>query len=330
MAEIIIVIVILTILFELSNGWNDSANSIATVVSTRVLSPLQAVIMAASINMIGAFYSTAVARTIGEGIVSPGAITNSVVIVTLIVGFSWNTTLTRIGLPTSASHALIGALIGASIAHGGGTGILNLWGITKIFLALLTSPVIGLVIGYLLMRLLLALFGRFAHGTINKVIGRIQLLSSAAVAFSHGSNDAQKGMGIITLALVSGGFIDSLQVPAWVIVICALAIGTGTAIGGWRIIKTVGISLMKLEPVHGFAAETSAAITILTFSHLGLPVSTTHVLSTSVMGIGATRRLTAVRWGIAGKIVMAWVFTLPICIAAGWLITTIVQLFWKA
>jgi len=327
MAEIIIVIVVLTVLFELSNGWNDSANSIATVVSTRVLSPLQAVILAASINMIGAFYSTAVARTIGEGIVSPGAITNAVVIATLVVGFSWNTTLTRFGLPTSASHALIGALIGASVAHGGGMGILNLSGIGKIFLSLLVSPVVGLVVGYLLMRLLLALFGRLAHGTINKVFGRLQLLSSASVAFSHGSNDAQKGMGIITLALVSGGFIDSLKVPAWVIVVCGLAIGTGTALGGWRIIKTVGLKLMKLEPVHGFAAETSAALTILAFSHLGLPVSTTHVLSTSVMGIGATRRLSAVRWGIAGKIVMAWVFTLPICFAAGWLLTTIIQQF---
>jgi len=327
MAEIIIVIVVLTVLFELSNGWNDSANSIATVVSTRVLSPLQAVILAASMDMLGAFFSTAVARTIGEGIVSPGAITHAVVIVTLVVGFSWNTVMTKLGLPISCSHALIGALMGASVAHGGGVDILNSSGLTRIFLSLLVSPVIGLVAGYLFMRLLLALFGRFAHGKVNKVFGRLQLLSSASMAFSHGSNDAQKGMGIITLALVSGGFIDSLTVPAWVIVVCALAIGTGTALGGWRVIRTVGVNLMKLEPVHGFAAETSAAATILVSSHFGLPVSTTHVLSTSVMGVGATRRLTAVRWGIAGKIIMAWVFTLPVCFAAGWLVTMVVQQF---
>jgi PiT family inorganic phosphate transporter len=320
MAEIIIVIVVLTILFELSNGWNDSANSIATVVSTRVLSPIQAVALAASMDMLGAFFSTAVARTIGEGIVSPGAITH-------VVGFSWNTVMTRLGLPISASHALIGALMGASVAYGGGAGILNLPGIGKIFLSLLVSPVIGLVAGYLFMRLLMAFFGGFPHGSLNRVFGKLQLLSAAAMAFGHGSNDAQKGMGVITLALVSGGFIDSLKVPLWVIVVCALAIGTGTALGGWRVIRTVGVNLMKLEPVHGFTAETSAAVTILVSSHFGLPVSTTHVLSSAVMGVGATRRLTAVRWGIAGKIIMAWVFTLPFCFGAGWLLMTIVRRF---
>ena len=327
MAEIIIVIVALAVLFELSNGWNDSANAIATVVSTRVLSPVQAVALAVTMNIVGAFFSTAVAKTIGGGIVSPAAVTDGVVITTLIVAFLWNSVMTWIGMPISCSHALIGALMGASVAHGGGAGILNLSGLTMIFLSLLVSPVVGLAAGYLVMRLLAAFFGNFAHGSVNRVFGKLQLLSSAAMAFSHGSNDAQKGMGIITLALVSGGFIDSLKVPVWVIIVCALAIGTGTALGGWRVIRTIGVNLMKLEPVHGFAAETSAAATILVSSFFGLPVSTTHVISTSVMGVGATRRLSAVRWGIAGKIVMAWVFTLPVCFAAGWLIMTIVQQF---
>jgi len=327
MAEIIIVIVVLTVLFELSNGWNDSANAIATVVSTRVLSPLQAVALAACMNILGAFFSTAVAKTIGGGIVSPGAVTDGVIIVTLLISFLWNSVMTWFGMPISCSHALIGALMGASIAHGGGTGILNFSGLTTIFLSLLVSPVIGLVAGYLFMRLLLALFGRFPHGSVNRVFGKLQLLSAASMAFSHGSNDAQKGMGIITLALVSGGFIETLKVPVWVIIVCALAIGTGTALGGWRVIRTIGVGLMKLEPVHGFAAETSAAATILVSSGFGLPVSTTHVISTAIMGVGATRRLTAVRWGIAGKIVMAWVFTLPVCFAAGWLLMTIVRQF---
>jgi len=327
MVSIIIVIVVLTVLFELSNGWNDSANAIATVVSTRVLSPLQAVALAVIMNILGAFFFTAVAKTIGGGIVSPGAVTETVIIATLIVSFLWNSLMTWFGMPISCSHALIGALMGASIAHGGGMGILNIPGITTIFLSLLVSPVIGLVAGYLFMRVLMALFGNFAHGSVNRVFGRLQLLSSAAMAFSHGSNDAQKGMGIITLALVSGGLIDSLEVPVWVIIVCALAIGTGTALGGWRVIRTLGVGLMKLEPVHGFAAETSAAATILVSSFFGLPVSTTHVISTSIMGVGATRRLSAVRWGIAGKIIMAWIFTLPVCFAAGWLLMTIVQRF---
>jgi PiT family inorganic phosphate transporter len=318
MHEILILTVILAILFDISNGWNDSANAIATVVSTRVLSPVQAVTLAAGMNILGAFFSTAVAKTIGKGVVDPKAITEVVVASALVAGFLWNGAMTLVGMPVSASHALIGSLIGASVAFGG-PEILNIAGLKKIFLALLTSPVFGLGFGYIFMKFILRFFGQYSVGAINRNFGRLQLLSSSFMAFSHGSNDAQKVMGIITLSLVSGGWIHSLEVPFWVILTCALAMGFGTAMGGWRVIKTLGVHMLKLEPVHGFAAETAATAIILGASHFGLPVSTTHVISTSIMGVGATKRLSAVRWGIAGKILTAWIFTLPACAAVAWI-----------
>ena len=317
MASVIILIVVLAVLFDISNGWNDSANAIATVVSTRVLSPAKAVAMAAAMNILGAFFSTAVAVTIGKGVVDPSAVTEWVVVAALSTAFLWNAVMTMLGMPISCSHALIGGLMGASIAHGG-AGILNWKGLQVIFMSLLVSPVLGILVGYGFMKLILLLFGRHSPGGLNRVFGKLQILSSAFMAFSHGSNDAQKAMGIITLALLSGGFIDTLEVPWWVILTCSLAMGLGTVMGGWRVIKTIGVGMLKLEPIHGFAAETSSSLIILLSSHFGLPVSTTHVISTSIMGVGATKRLSAVRWGIAGKIVLAWVFTLPVCFAAGW------------
>ena len=319
MHEIILIIVILAILFDISNGWNDSANAIATVVSTRVLSPFKAVALAACMNILGAFVSTEVAKTIGEGVVSPAAVTNTVIVAALLTAFLWNAILTKMGMPISCSHALIGALMGSSVAYGG-VAILNFEGLKKIFLSLLISPAIGVVVGYLMMKFLLKFFGAYSPGTLNRTFGRLQLVSSAFMAFSHGSNDAQKAMGIITLALVSDGLLGSLEVPFWVILTCATAMGLGTAMGGWRVIKTLGVNMLKLEPIHGFAAETTAAMTIIVSSHFGLPVSTTHVIATSIMGVGATKRFSAVRWGLAGKIVMAWIFTLPICFVAGWVI----------
>jgi PiT family inorganic phosphate transporter len=318
MPELIILVVVLSIFFEISNGWNDSANAIATVVSTRVLTPLQAVLLAAGMNMLGALFSTAVAKTIGKGIVDPGAVTEIVVASALIAGFLWNSGMTKVGLPVSASHALIGSLIGAAVAFGG-FDILNLGGLKKIFIALLTSPVLGIFIGFYFMKLLLVFFGRLPPGTINSIFGKLQIASSGFMAFGHGSNDAQKVMGIITLSLVSGGFLGSVEVPLWVIVLCAFAMGLGTALGGWRVIKTLGVHMLKLEPVHGFAAESAATAVILGASSLGMPVSTTHVISTCIMGVGATRRLSAVRWGVAGKILLAWVFTLPACFLLAWL-----------
>jgi PiT family inorganic phosphate transporter len=319
MAEMILLILLLAVLFDVSNGWNDSANAIATVVSTRVLSPLKAVGMAAVMNILGAFFSTAVAKTIGKGVVSPEAVTNLVVVAALVTAFLWNWGMTRVGMPISCSHALIGGLMGASVAFGG-VGILNLGGITKIFLSLLISPVVGLIFGYFFMKLLIFFVGGLSPGTINRNFGRLQLISSAFMAFSHGSNDAQKAMGVITLALVSSGFLQSLEVPLWVILLCGLAMGLGTALGGWRVIRTLGMNMLKLQPIHGFAAETSAAATIIVSSHFGLPVSTTHVITTAILGVGSTQRFSAVRWGLARKILLAWVFTLPICFGAGWLI----------
>jgi PiT family inorganic phosphate transporter len=319
MPELIFLVVLLAILFEISNGWNDSANAIATVVSTRVLSPFQAVLLAAAMNMLGALFSTAVARTIGKGIVDPTAVTEIVVASALVAGFLWNGAMTMAGLPVSASHALIASLIGAAVAFGG-FDILNLAGLKKIFIALLTSPILGIFIGYFFMRLLLKLFGGFSPGAVNRNFGKLQILSSSFMAFGHGSNDAQKVMGIITLSLVSGGYLHSVEVPFWVIVLCAFAMGLGTALGGWRVIKTLGVHMLKLEPVHGFAAETAAAAVILGASTMGMPVSTTHVISTSIMGVGATKRLSAVRWGIAGKILTAWIFTLPACFLVAWIV----------
>lgn len=321
---IIILVIAIALIFEVSNGWNDSANAIATVVSTRVLTPLQAIIMASCMNITGSiittkFFEMSVSRTIGKGIVDPADITILVVAAALLSGFIWNGAMTLLGLPVSASHALIGGVIGATTAHLGGPGGLNFEGLTRIFAALLTSPILGLFFGYFVMKLILRLFCNRSPGTINKYFGRLQVVSAGFMAFSHGSNDSQKVMGIITTALVSGKYLSEWAVPLWVILICAFAMGIGIAAGGWRVIKTLGVQMHKLQPVHGFAAETAATAIMLGASSMGLPVSTTHVISTCIMGVGATKRLSAVRWGIARKIVLAWIFTLPMTAILAWL-----------
>lgn len=317
MLDALIIIIILAVLFDISNGWNDSANAIATVVSTKVLSPLQAVALAAIMNIAGAFLTTAVAKTIGKGIVDPKVITDGVVMAALMSAFFWNGIMTLAGLPVSASHALVGGIIGASWSYGG-MAILNISGILKIFVALITSPFMGIIIGFLFMKLILNTLGGLPPSTLNKHFGKLQIVSSAMMAFGHGSNDAQKVMGIITMALLSKGMISTMEVPVWVIFTAAFAMGLGTFMGGWKVIKTIGVKMLKLEPIHGFAAEASATGIILAASHVGLPVSTTHVISTAILGVGATKRLSAVRWGIAGKIMMAWIFTLPVCIGIAW------------
>jgi len=317
MPEVLIFIIILAVLFDIANGWHDCANAIATVVSTKVLAPTTAVIMAATMNIAGAFLTTAVAKTIGKGIVDPIAITNAVLISALLSAILWNLITIVMGLPVSSSHALVGGIIGATISHGG-AALLNIGGILKIILSLLISPVLGLVIGYLFMKGILHYFGQLSPGVISRYFGRAQILSSSFMAFGHGSNDAQKAMGIITMALVASGKLQSLEVPTWVVLTCALAMGFGTLFGGWKIIKTLGHKMLKLEPIHGFAAETSSAVIIMFASFFGLPVSTTHVVSTAILGVGATKRLSAVRWGLAGKILMAWVLTLPVCIGMAW------------
>lgn len=324
MPDLIIVLVIgLALLFEISNGWNDSANAIATVVSTRVLTPMQAILMASFMNISGAIitikiFESSVSETIGKGIVDPSDVTLMVIAAALLSGFMWNGAMTLIGMPVSASHALIGGIMGAAVAHLGGFDKLNIAGLTTIFTALLTSPLIGLFFGYLVMKLIIKLFCNKSPGAINKHFGRLQIISAGFMAFSHGSNDSQKVMGIVTMALVSGGYLTEWSVPLWVIIMCAFAMGLGIAAGGWKVIKTLGVQMHKLQPVHGFAAETSATVVILGASALGLPVSTTHVITTCIMGVGATKRLSAVRWGVAQKIMMAWIFTLPTTFIMAW------------
>lgn len=312
MPDILIVLVIfLALAFDFINGFHDTANAIATSVSTRVLSPAKAIIMAASLNFVGALMTTEVAHTIGKGIVDPQWINNEVLIAGLAGSIFWNLLTWYYGLPSSSSHALIGGVAGAVIASHG-LGALEFKGLMeKIFIPLITSPIIGFFIAYILMLLIVFLVGNWPHRKVNKHFSKLQIISAAFMAFSHGSNDAQKSMGIITAALLSSGMIASFEVPTLVVIACATAMALGTSVGGWRIIKTMGHRIIRLEPIHGFAAETSAALLIVAASLTGHPVSTTHVISASIMGVGSTRRLSAVRWNVAKNIVRAWLFTAP-------------------
>lgn len=306
----LILVVVLALLFDFSNGWHDSANAIATVVSTRVLSPLTAVLMAGVLNVAGAFMSTAVAKTIGKGIVDPGAVTEVVVVAALGGAIIWNFITLNLGLPSSSSHALIGGLVGAGLIHGG-VNVVKISGLFKVLKALIFSPLFGFIVAFLLMVLISWMFCRTQRGFGVWLFRRLQVISAGFMAFSHGANDAQKAMGIITLALLSSGHIATADVPTWVIVSCALAMGLGTVMGGWKIIKTLGMNIVKLEPVHGFVAETGAGVVLMTAASIGLPVSTTHTITSSIMGVGAVRGLSAVKWGVTKRIVYAWLCTLP-------------------
>jgi PiT family inorganic phosphate transporter len=302
---------------EFVNGWTDSPNAIATVVSTRVLSPYQAVIMATVLNAIGAMSGTAVAATIGKDIVRPDVIDLTTVAAAMIGIIFWSTLAWYWGLPTSESHALIAGLTGAGLATAGPESLV--WtGWSKVLIGLVFSTFLGFFGGLLLMALLYRILANSRPGTVRRVFGRLQILSAAFMAFSHGSNDGQKFIGVFTLALLLGGILPSFQVPIWVILLCALTMGLGTAIGGWRIVKTMGLRLTKLEPVHGFAAETAAALTIEIATRLGIPLSTTHTINTAIVGVGATRRFSAVRWGVTFEIVAAWILTFPVCGLIGW------------
>jgi inorganic phosphate transporter, PiT family len=309
----LVTIVIIALVFDYTNGAHDSANAIATIVSTKVLSPKMAVLMAALLNLLGALVGTKVAHTIGSGIVRPDLVTDSqtLVLAALLGAIVWNLITWYLGLPSSSSHALIGGLMGAAIASGG-WHTLNYHSINeKIILPLIISPLTGLIGGYLLMVGLAWLCFRAHPRKTNNLFRRLQILSSAFMATSHGMNDAQKTMGIITLALFIFHRIPVTEVPLWVKISCALAMGLGTATGGWKIVKTMGHKIFKLEAIHGFAAETAAALVITGASLVGAPISTTHTISSSVLGVGASKRLSAVRWGIAGNMVIAWVVTIP-------------------
>src|SRR5437868_7235058 len=323
------VVVFAAIVFEYSNGFHDAANAIATVVSTKVLTPRQAIVMAAIFNLTGALLGGAVASTIGKGLVDADVVTMATVLCALIAAFVWNITTWWVGLPSSSSHALIGGLCGAALATARGNWSVLKWNSglwPKVVVPMITSPLAGFFLGALVMFALFLIFHRFTPAAVQSVFGKLQIFSAAWMAHSHGTNDAQKTMGIITLALFTGtkagsfdhlpGWLNFLKtpvfaLPVWVTILCAATMAVGTAAGGWRIIRTLGHSMVKLQPVHGFAAETSAALIIQVASYYGIPLSTTHVISTSIMGVGAVKRFTGIRWTVVERIVWAWVFTLP-------------------
>ena len=305
-------VVFLALAFDYINGFHDTANAIATSVSTREINPKTAVMMTAVLNFLGAMISTGVAKTIGGDLVMDAKMIDSGVICAALIGaIAWNLLTWWWGIPSSSSHALIGGVIGA-VGFSVGFDALNEAGIIKIFLSLVISPIIAMVGGFIIMKVLLLLFGRFSPIALNDRFRTMQVLSATLMAFSHGSNDAQKAMGIITLTLLSGGYIDTLDVPTWVKISCAMAMALGTAAGGWRIISTMGNKIFKMETINGFAADLNSAITIFTATFLHLPVSTTHVVSGSIMGVGSSKRVKAVNWGVARSMVMAWFVTIPL------------------
>jgi PiT family inorganic phosphate transporter len=306
----LVLVIAAALAFDYINGFHDTANAIATCVSTRALSIRSAIVMAAVLNFAGAMISTKVATTIGKGIVDAGDITQMVVLAGIAGAIIWDLVTWYWGLPSSSSHAIIGGLMGAVIAHAG-TAALHWAGLKKIILSLVLSPVVGTLIGFIFMVIVLWSFRQRAPDTLNRAFRRLQVLSAAFMAFSHGTADAQKSMGVITMALVSYGALTTFEVPTWVKVACAVAMALGTAAGGWRIIKTVGKDFVKLQPVHGFCVETASAGVILGAASIGMPVSTTHVITSTILGVGLSKRLTAVNWMVAYRILWAWVLTIP-------------------
>ena len=315
----LLVVLGLAVTFDYINGFHDTANAIATSVSTRALKPQYAIVMSAFANFAGAFAGTEVAKTVGSGLIASRVESQTVVAAALVGAIVWNLITWRLGIPSSSSHALIGGLLGAAAAAAG-TGAWNVGGITgKVLVPLVSSPVAGFVVGLALMVVIFNIFRSARPRVMNDTFRRLQVLSAAFMAFSHGSNDAQKTMGVMTLALVSAGVLPEFKVPLPVIVAAATAISLGTAAGGWRIIRTMGTRVVKLDPVHGFAAETTAASVIVAASHFGMPVSTTHVISSAIMGVGSSDRFNSIRWAVARNIGIAWVLTLPAAaaVAAG-------------
>lgn len=350
---IVIGVILVALVFEYINGFHDTANSIATVVSTRVLTPRQAVLMAAAFNLVGALAGTAVATTVGKGLVDTQFVTLTAIVAALLSAIVWNLLTWWLGLPSSSSHALIGGLCGATFASAAGRWSVIKWAVLnpatykteglwpKVILPMVTSPVCGLLVGFMFMGLLLVFLRHWRPHTVNVVFGRLQLVSASFMGFSHGTNDAQKTMGIIALTLftaTSSGSLDGLpswlrflhtpnfEVHVWIKVACALTMAAGTAAGGWRIIRTLGHKMVKMQPIHGFAAETTAATIIQFATHWGIPLSTTHVIATSIMGVGATKRFSAVKWGVVERMVWAWVLTLPVTAFLGYGIFRLAQI----
>ena len=308
---LVIFIILLALIFDFLNGFHDAANSIATVVSTRVLSPRIAVAWAAFFNFIAAFsFGTAVAKTMGAGMVRLEAVTEAVIIAGLVGAILWNLVTWYFGLPVSSSHALIGGYAGAAVARSG-LGVIIPSGWTKTLTFIVLAPAMGLVLGFLLMLAVSWIFYQYSPRKIDVWFRRLQLCSAAIYSFSHGTNDAQKTMGIVAGALFTAGYLKRFEIPFWVIIAAYTAMALGTLSGGWRIVHTMGSKITKLKPVGGFSAETAGAVTILTAAHFGIPVSTTHTITGAIVGVGSLQRLSAVRWGLAARIVWAWVLTIP-------------------
>lgn len=331
MLTLVIVIILVAFVFDFLNGFHDSANSIATIVSTRVLTPRKAVMWAAAFNLIAAFlFDVHVAKTIGKGLVELSAVNEYVILSGLTGAIAWNIITWYFGIPTSSSHALIGGYGGAAIAKAGfGVILLGGWTNTLIFIAI--APLMGMVIGFTLMVILMWMFHERSSSKINSVFRKLQLGSAALYSLGHGTNDAQKTMGIITSLLVTSGYLKTFEVPWWVIISSHFAIALGTLFGGWRIVKTMGQKITKLKASGGFCAETAGGITLLLTAFFGIAVSTTHTITGAIMGVGATKRLSAVRWGLAGRIITAWVLTIPcsavVAAVSYWLISFLRQMF---
>ncbi|TGU74929.1 inorganic phosphate transporter [Geomonas terrae] len=330
MPEVTLVLLVAVIgaalLFDYINGFHDTANAIATCVSTRALTVRTAIFMAAGLNFVGAMISTKVAATIGKGIVDANNITQVVVLAGIFGAIVWNLITWYYGLPSSSSHAIIGGLAGSVVAHAG-TSALHWAGLKKIITVLIASPIVGAFFGFMFMVGMMWVFRNKAPYNLNKVFRKLQIFSAAVMAFSHGTADAQKSMGVITMALVSYGSLATFDVPNWVKISCAVAMGLGTAAGGWRIIKTVGHDFVKLQPVHGFCVETASAAVILGASAMGLPTSTTHVITSSILGVGLSKRISAVNWAVAYRIVLAWIITIPASASVGFVSYTVFSPF---
>lgn len=322
---LLLAIILAALVYDFFNGFNDCANAIATTVSTRALSPRAAIIMAWVLNFFGALSHTAVAATVGKGVVDPQQVSLTLVLVALIGASAWTGMASFSGIPVSVTHSLIGGLLGAGIVASG-IQIIMVKGISKILLAMILSPICGFLGGWLLILAVSWVFKNSSFRWVNRRFKRWQILSAAWMAFSHGMNDAQNAMGIIAMALVSYGALATFEVPLWVMIACATAMALGTSVGGWKVIKTMGSKVFKLQPVHGFSAETSAAAVIAGMSLFGAPISTTHVISTAIMGSGSARGLSTVRWGIVKNIVIAWIVTIPASALIAGILYFIVQL----
>lgn len=344
MLTLVLVVVVIALAFEFINGFHDTANAIATSVGTKVLTPTQAILLASVFNLVGALAGAAVAKTIGQGLVETSLITLGTILCALLGAIIWNLVTWYVGLPSSSSHALIGGLCGAALAsaHFNWNVIKwsdGLW--PKVVRPMILAPIIGIIGGYLVMMILMVLLRPLRPRVVNMMAGKAQILSAAWMSFSHGTNDAQKTMGIIALTLFTAStrtdafanlpswlhffHTPTFEIALWIKVICAITMAAGTAMGGWRIIKTVGKNMVRLQPIHGFSAQTTAAAVIAVFTHWGIPLSTTHVISSSVMGVGSTKSLTAVKWTVVERMVWAWIMTIPITAVSGYLLMWLAQ-----